>query len=205
MASKSEAFTEPNQHYDVVLDQETDRGCVLASSGFLDSHLQNILRTEFSWNKTPKTMIDWLLVKKPMPPLQSFYIKAVLIRAMGLISQDTFNALEKLNRLRNHFAHHPGTVALSKERVDAIFSSLSQRSQAYALEIETRNPHKNPFSQERSRFNGVVYALVMALNHEPLEHRQSSNANPAANESSANKRATIRDSSDMKSQRSRTS
>ena len=55
-----------------------------------------------------------------------------MVRVLYLIDGETFNAFVKLNDLRNHFAHYPGAVTLSIDRVQAIYDSMRADIKKYS-------------------------------------------------------------------------
>ncbi len=169
MSKKRKKLTEPPTSktiLDVVGVGESDRGCVLAAHGHLDGTLEEILRAKFR-HRSGETndLVDWLLVGR-QPPLQSFYVKLVMVRVLYLIDGETFNAFVKLNDLRNHFAHYPGAVTLSIDRVQAIYDSMRADIKKYSEFYQKMGfwrPSMNRRSPARKLFARVFLALSQVL------------------------------------------
>jgi DNA-binding MltR family transcriptional regulator len=116
-----------------MLTNESDRGCVLATHAYCGQELAQAIR-DYLINlcDAPKTLVEDLLEEGEFKPLGGFSSRAKMARALGLITQPTLEALVALNRLRNHFAHHPGLVRLTADRVLAIRDKLSPIEQLVA-------------------------------------------------------------------------
>lgn len=122
------------------LFEESDRGCVLVGTAYLDDEIELLLREAFgASDDTVKKAVDPLL-KGGNAPLGSFWARIKIALAMGLINTDVHDALDKMRELRNAFAHKTGTVSLSDEKVAPILSSLTSHVQkivkAFKLLIE---------------------------------------------------------------------
>lgn len=167
MSKPKAKLTEGEQNVFLELLLESDRGCVLSAHGFLDGRLEGLLREEFRPSKVEIDTEHWLnclFSSGSMPPLQSFYVKAVMARALGMIDRGTFDSLFQLNRLRNHFGHNPGRVTLTEERVAVICDPLRPELKAYLNRAERlllrgkENTHA-----ARTRFVAVAYTLMFAF------------------------------------------
>ncbi len=130
MSKRRKKLTEPDiggwRFWETIGLDESDRGCVLAVHGYCDGLLGDVLWAKLhAESGETDSLIAWLLKDGPQPPLQSFYVKLVVARVLLAIDSHTFQAMVKLNELRNHFAHHPGSVTLNMERAHSIFDLLS--------------------------------------------------------------------------------
>ena len=159
MAKKKKKFPEPNQQIQHALLFESARGSVLAGHGQLDVMLETLLHAEFSRRSAgAEDSIQWLFEAT----LQSFHVKNVMAYILNLIDHKTFTALQKLKDLRNHFAHHPGEVRLTYERVNAVFEQLDDVSKLEIDEADNRNI-SSPESAPQMRFAQVALALMRIL------------------------------------------
>jgi hypothetical protein len=101
--------------------------------------------------------------------LGAFGHRARMARALGLISARTYGALVAINRLRRHFAHHPGLVSLTIKRVEQINSHLIPKptdpppGPVASLRIIVGPPEPNTLSQARKRFILIVQSLRLDL------------------------------------------
>jgi hypothetical protein len=85
---------------------ENDRGCLLSSAAVLDGIIEDRLRTRFKeLSDAKKDDIDFLLSKRPLPPLGSFGVRIVAARTMGLIAEPIKRTLQEIQNLRNAHAH----------------------------------------------------------------------------------------------------
>lgn len=84
-----------------MLRQESERGQVLISTGFIEEQLKDVLLA---------FMIDnpqcGELVEGGSAPLGTFSARIEACYALGLISEDEHNDLTLIRRIRNEFAHH---------------------------------------------------------------------------------------------------
>jgi hypothetical protein len=89
-----------------LLYSESERGCVLIAAAYLDDLLQKALRAGFqSLSGIRKEDLDFLLTKRPMPPLQSLALRTLVAYAIGLIDLPTRQALDAIRDMRNDAAH----------------------------------------------------------------------------------------------------
>ncbi len=164
MSKKRKKLTEAEQDIYSALLLESDRGCVLAAHGFLDTELERLLREHF-WHKSGGTdkELDWLL-SGSNAPIKSFYVRTMMARAIGLIDGKSFDSLVNLNDLRNHFAHYPGRVALTEARVRTIYDPLHQILKGYVQYVErSAARRKLRFSAAHIKFIGTAMALHVAI------------------------------------------
>jgi hypothetical protein len=171
MSKKPKRLTEPptkGSFYDVIGIEESDRGCVLAAHGYCDGRLEELLRAKFQVRSgETNKLIDSLFNSGHQPLLQSFQMKLVMARVLQLIDEHSFRAFTKFNDLRNHFAHYPGIVTLSAERVRVIHDLMPPERQKHPardakMAIWTRITKRQ--SPARKMFARVFIALSSILN-----------------------------------------
>jgi hypothetical protein len=166
MSKAKPKLTEAESHslyLELVL--ESDRGCVLAAHGHLDGILEKVLREEFRPRDAERDTghwLDWLFKSGGQPPLQSFYVKLVTARALGMVDRGPFESLDELNRLRRHFAHYPGRVTLTESRVAAIYDPLAQPLKKLVNGFEQIASIVDQ-SPARARFISTVSVLILEL------------------------------------------
>jgi hypothetical protein len=168
----------PGTILDVVGVGESDRGCVLAAHGHLDGLLEELVRAKLRV-KSGETdgLLDWLLTEGQQPPLQSFYVKLVMVRVLSLIDEHTFSALVKLNALRNHFAHYPGKVTLTVERAQAIYDLMREDTKKYSEFYQKMgfwNPMMNRRTPARKLFARVFLSLADILEQVTCQAEEAS-------------------------------
>jgi DNA-binding MltR family transcriptional regulator len=115
----------------LTLMEESDRGCVLVGAAHLDEEVQTLLRETFeNAVEIVRKAVDPLL-KGGFAPLGSFAARTKLALALGLISSEVHDALEKLRALRNTLAHTTGPFRLSEEQVGSILPKLPTHVQKF--------------------------------------------------------------------------
>ena len=82
------------------LNSESPRGSVLASCGYLEELLKEILLAFMLKNKVAEELVGDGLV-----PLGSFSARTQAAYVLGLISENEFKELNNLRKIRNLFAH----------------------------------------------------------------------------------------------------
>ena len=113
------------------IGNESDRGCVLLATSFIDDALESLLRTKLKMMSDVRdTELDILLVKRPLPPLGSFSIRTRVAAAMGILNRRTVHALRLLGDLRNKLAHQKGPAALDEASIAPIIQMLIERANA---------------------------------------------------------------------------
>lgn len=103
-------YLQPLAQYIAQLSEESARGSVLISTGFLEEQLKNILMSFFVQDANPKDLVEGANV-----PLGSFSSRVAACYALALISQIERDDLTTLRKVRNEFAH----------RMDASFENRS--------------------------------------------------------------------------------
>jgi DNA-binding MltR family transcriptional regulator len=152
----------------VVGTQETDRGCVLVATGFLEERLEEILRKKLQVDDgSTNELIDRLFDERTQGPFCSFVQRAKLARILLLIDEHTLNTLKALAELRNHFAHHPGPVTLTNERVGKIYDALNPNCKRHSESRVTKRTMsgvcRRSASPARKRFAAILNELTMVL------------------------------------------
>lgn len=178
--AKTNKFQESERVIFQSLLEETDRGCVLAAHGYLDSQLEDLLRERFLKDggdeREQQEQISFLLKRGSLAPLSSFYVKASMAFVLGAIDKELFVALTKLNELRRHFAHYHGRVTLTVERSKSIYDALSKESMEVA-EVFRKSTVKKELANINAGVSqdaiGVDSEIVQYLFHKILKQTQA--------------------------------
>lgn len=127
---------------------ESDRGCAICAAALVDDALESVLRRFFQSDDNeehgptrphqakigtaPESVIDWLLTKRPQPPIGSFAVRTKLARALRLISDEAMVAMDVMRQMRNDAAHLAAPFAFSNPeyKVEKLFAPLSTKEQA---------------------------------------------------------------------------
>ncbi len=102
----SDKFLAENPHlkdfvpYLQLLNSESDRGRVLISTGFLEEQLKEVLLAFMIEGSTVEDLIDG-----GNAPLGTFSSRIAACYGLGLISQDEYDDLTLIRKIRNDFAH----------------------------------------------------------------------------------------------------
>jgi DNA-binding MltR family transcriptional regulator len=138
------------KHTDLV--EESDRGCVLAAAAMLEESLEKIFCAIFESQRASKTVQNSLFDSNG--PLATFSAKIKLAYALGLISSDAYEDLERIRKLRNEAAHTAKDFDFLNDSVGARLESL-HRVQAFRASfkrygLKYRRSAKRPKGKRRA-------------------------------------------------------
>ena len=164
LALKAHRRVTPGQIQEILF-QETVRGCILAAQGHLDGMLHDLIVSKLSRPSKDTDEQIALLLETGNPPFQSFFWKAVLVRALRLIDDKTYKALQKLNEIRRSFAHQP-IAKLTFEQVDALRRLLNPRCEREVDQALRRTPHHatEPEEYAKQEFVRIAISLMRVIN-----------------------------------------
>jgi DNA-binding MltR family transcriptional regulator len=132
-----------------VFFQMSDRASVLVVAALVDSALERLLRALFMQiSEVTKEDCDFLLTKRPLPPLGSAYIRASLAFTLGYIGRDTYNALKYVTTIRNKCAHEEIAPPITEDIGTRLYELLSRDEREIADYILER---ATVFYRERNR------------------------------------------------------
>jgi DNA-binding MltR family transcriptional regulator len=111
------------------LKDESDRGLVLISAEFIGEMLREVLQTCLLQNTavTPKLIASLFEVHAPLEPFSARVKFAFLL---SLVDKETFEDLETIREIRNHFAHDYGRADLGDEKVASLTRTLRAANRA---------------------------------------------------------------------------
>ncbi len=119
-------------------DSESDRGCVLVAVAIIDECLEILLRSQLLDNE-PKIVS---LLFTGQGPLNSFWSKIQLARAMNIIPSWIYEDLERIRALRNTFAHRYDSADFSDPEVISITEKLQGANHAVVAIEESKQNKK---------------------------------------------------------------
>lgn len=106
---------------------ESDRGCVLVGVSHLEQLLGQMLRSKFKQlSGASNRDLDFLLEKRPLPPLGNFAIRTITAYVLGLIGRTTRRVLDEIRDIRNAMAHKPDPAMLTDDHVAKLITHLPQ-------------------------------------------------------------------------------
>jgi DNA-binding MltR family transcriptional regulator len=121
------------------LIEESDRGCVLLTTAFLDELLEQLHRTHIkSKASPPDKLIKGLFTA--YAPLSTLSAKIKLARAYGLISHEDYLDLELLRDMRNSAAHTVADFAFDLPEIQrkvVAFTAPKRVAQSFPLLAST--------------------------------------------------------------------
>jgi DNA-binding MltR family transcriptional regulator len=167
---KISVFPTPDEMFSMLhtIMEESERGCVLAVTGFVDYYLQLILRRKFKVESgISDERIDRLLIDGSLPPLGSFSVRIDLCRALGIFDDLTWKALDELREMRNDAAHLPEEFSLSDWGLSKMDAALTHDDRRL-VEI-TMNGHDDELAAasgwtvHRVRFHMMSSLLIWRL------------------------------------------
>jgi DNA-binding MltR family transcriptional regulator len=100
----------------------THSGVAIATTAILDSGLELALKRAMR----PLSAKLYKCLFEPFRPLSTFSSKIVMAYALGIISKDTFEELEKIRQIRNAFAHSSVVLHFGSDPIAPIFASLKR-------------------------------------------------------------------------------
>jgi len=107
-------------------ERMTHSSVVIAIAAILDNQLEHALK--HAMRSLSNNMYERLF--DPFRPLGDFAGKIVMAYALGIISTDDFDELEKVRNIRNRFAHSSGVLHLGSPEIEPIFLTLKRPSTA---------------------------------------------------------------------------
>jgi DNA-binding MltR family transcriptional regulator len=150
--------------FKLALENESERGCVLVASAFLDHVLVELLCKHFS-NKSAGDK----LVRGFNSPLGTFSSRITAAFALGLLAESEHKQLDLIRRIRNDFAHTFANVRFSDP-------AIKDRVQILPAHPVAMSSAEDP---TRQRFESAVEVLLSNLRHR-LAEWPSQEALPAA-------------------------
>ena len=157
-----EEFRKQNPHLDDVwpflelLRQESDRGCVLISTGFLEQQLRDILFGFMQEVKEASNLLDGANA-----PLGTFSARITACYTLALIAENEHHDLNQLRRIRNAFAHDIHTTFETPSVRDRC---ATLRMKAHDYDSETLGPVR---MTPQGQFQTAAVALIMSLVNRP--------------------------------------
>lgn len=159
---------------------ESDRGCVLVATAAIDEVLGKMLHLYFLRTGSANARdrldeeIDFLLEKRPLPPLGSMAIRIKISYVLGLLSDVEKQALSALADLRNTFAHISEPVELVADDVNKISvaygtpgcprgTMVDDYEMMRTWEPYVRESDAKSFSLQRYRFMCYVISLYLTV------------------------------------------
>jgi len=137
------------------LGETNDRVTAIVGQAFLDEHLRQLIATFLI---DSETYINKLLNEKGGRPLGSFGARVIAAYCLGLISEDEYHDLRRIQRIRNELAHE----------LDLSFTDQSIKDECDKLKL----PKKSSFflserhaSKPRNQFTGAIILLGILLEH----------------------------------------
>lgn len=147
------------QEFSVFLDklkEESERGMVLISTGYLEEQLRQILLAYFVEDPALASLTDGA-----NSPLGSFSARTTACYALGLVSKDEHDDLHTLRRIRNEFAHN----------IHASFKTQSIIDRCKLLHFKAHDYHSPEFGEvivpPSGQFNTAATCLILNFVNRP--------------------------------------
>jgi mannitol operon repressor len=139
-----------------LLTNESERGQVLISSGFLEQQPKDIFQAFLIENSGTETLFEGANA-----PLGSFSARIAACFALGLISDGEHHDLTLLRKIRNDFAHS----------VHTSFSTPSVTSRCSQLLARARGDHINSHGAFMTGATAIILSLVNRAHYVRKERR----------------------------------
>jgi DNA-binding MltR family transcriptional regulator len=111
----------------------THSGVVITSTAILDNQLEHVLKT--AMRPLSKKMYERLF--DSFGPLSSFASKIVMAYALGIITSEIYDELEKIRHIRNEFSHSSKLLNFESKEIAPKFLALKKP------QTTERNPSDN--------------------------------------------------------------
>ena len=133
------------------LNKETARGAVLIAAAYLDGQLREVVASFLLKGGPSKKLLEGFNA-----PLGTFSARATAAEALGLISDEEFNDLECIRKVRNEFAHNH-RASFSDPRIARICSTLAHSAKDYGdVSVDVR-----------SQFTTAAVSLILNFTNRP--------------------------------------
>lgn len=106
---------------------ESDCGCLLLASSFIDVLLEKMIRNKLiGLSKPSNADLETLLDAEANAPVGSFGARITLARTLGLIDDRTRTTLRMMKKLRNEAAHSWENFAFTEANVEKLVRELGK-------------------------------------------------------------------------------
>jgi len=152
MSGQRPYITEEVNDFIGQIGQESDRGKVLVSTGYIESRLLEVLLAFMIQSK-----VSVSLFSGPNSAFGTFSSRITGCYALGLISDDEYHDLQLIRRIRNDFAHSVRTSFKTPEVINRcnLLRSTTERVPQY------------PFMPGQ-KFESAVVAIIVRLVNRPF-------------------------------------
>ncbi|MCP1620151.1 MULTISPECIES: MltR family transcriptional regulator [Pseudomonadaceae] len=117
--NKEHQFSEFNQLYQY-LNKLDERGIVLSVSAFTEESLGRLIKAYFRPVKSTSDLLDGFNA-----PLGTFSSRIKISHSVGLLQDQQFSDLERLRKIRNHFAHTWKKLEFEDKKISEHIKELS--------------------------------------------------------------------------------
>lgn len=146
------------------LSKETDRGCALFASSYIDKALSDLLYSALAYDKKIENDLF-----EGNAPLATFSARIKMAFYLGKISKVERQDLDLIRKIRNEFAHNADAIDFNKERI---------KNQCRELSFSYHEKDHRP----RGHFTAACLGLLANIHCETLlTHAPEIKANNAPN------------------------
>jgi DNA-binding MltR family transcriptional regulator len=140
----------------------THSSIVLASAAILDSQLERVLKK--AMKPLPEKFYRRLF--QSFGPLSDFASKILMARALGIITVEVYDELEKLRHIRNAFAHSSKILTFESMEIASKLSALRKRN-------TTKTSPSELFVNCVVVIYGFLEAYLVSMGGPPQEKRKN--------------------------------
>jgi hypothetical protein len=142
-----------------VLNNESDLGCVLIASSYLDYSLASLLKRYF----VESTLVNKLL-DPPGGTVSTFAGRSDLAYCLGLIPKGLYRNLDTVGKIRNAFAHSYLSLTLDSDEIAPLVDSFIPPTLNHTIVVDDEVTQPLQFNGSvRDRFNIVAVYMVNRL------------------------------------------
>ncbi len=142
-----------------LLDEESERGCVLVAASYIDAAFANLTRMKCKRLSNCSESELNKLFKDHESQFYSFTSCIRLARAIGLITEDEQDMLVRFSHKRNEFAHKTGRKSITDKWL-ANFTKPLAKSLEAALALDWQFRHK-PARQKFMYWAALMHGMAI--------------------------------------------
>jgi len=154
-----------------LLRDESDRGCALVATAWIDDTLTELVRSRFV---DDRAAADEVLDGDA--PLSTFSAKIKLLYCMGVISKEVRRDLDIIRAIRNLFAHDRGRLGFDTPTIKDRCKSLSLVPEVKSLKTAMCDESRDVFSSVSMWLVQYFLALIRTSNRPALDKKMTIDA-----------------------------
>jgi DNA-binding MltR family transcriptional regulator len=150
-----------------ILEEESDRGCILVGTAFLDVCLERMLRAHFACEAGSRKCKALEAMLRTQGPLGTMWARAQIALLADLVEDWLFHDLEVIRGLRNRCAHHLTATTFGMAEVQSEIHRLQTPGLIMDLDLprqrSKKKKKKKSSSPSQRRICRNIFSLSVAF------------------------------------------